>query len=942
MKAVIMAGGEGTRLRPQTSNLPKPMLPLVGRPMMEHIVSLLRRHGITDIVVTVAFLPNAIRSYFGDGSELGVRMAYATEESPLGTAGSVSNAREQLTERFLVISGDVLTDIDLTSVIAFHEKNEAMATIALCAVENPLEFGIVITREDGTIERFLEKPGWGQVFSDTINTGIYVLEPEIFDLIPEGRSVDFSGEVFPAALEAGAPLYGYVAEGYWEDVGTTAAYLKAHEDILDGKVQVDVAGFELRPGVWVGKGSSIDPTVRIDSPSFIGENCTIDRETVLGAYTTLGANTQVEQRAEIQRSVIGENSYLGAGVRVEGAVLGRSCDLRVGARVEPGAVVGEGCLIGAHAEVRSDVKVYPYKVVEAGAQVNASIVWESGGSRTLFGREGVQGIANVDISPELAVRLAKAWASGFEKGSSITASRDTSRVARVLKRALMVGCNSVGVNVNDLELATVPVTRHHVRMRGNRAGLTVRLSPDDPQSVVIRFFDERGIDLSEADQRRVERMYHREEFRRVTAGEIGDIDFSPRTIELYTADIVEAFGLRRDAGREIKLVLDLSYGAASFVMPNLLSKVPADVLSINPYAQTPGMISVDRIVSEARVADAVRTSGADLGAVIDAGGERLTLIDGTGRVLSDDEAVMVFIELSTAAGDTDGVALPVTSSDRAVRLCEARGVDLTLTPLSPSGLLEAAASGGVSFAVGPARRLRVPEVPAGLRCRRGPGAAGVPAGPGPTSVAEVVDATPAMPILHEEVATPLEQKGLIMRTLMEQLAEEGAELVLVDGIKVVSDQGWALVVPDPEDPVTHVWAEGSDLLASESLAAAFVERIRGMLPYSASCGSVGRPVASPPMNIPEELRYSPEHEWVRVDGTRVRVGITDYAQDALGGHRLRRPAGGGQRGRGGWATRRAGVDQVGVGDLRAGRRHRHGRERRAGRRPGADQPGSLR
>src|ERR1700760_3549336 len=211
MKAVIMAGGEGPRLRPQTSNLPKPMLPLVGRPMMEHIVSLLRRHGITDIVVTVAFLPNAIRSYFGDGSELGVSMAYATEESPLGTAGSVGNAREQLTERFLVISGDVLTDIDLSSVIAFHEKNQALATIALSAVENPLEFGIVITREDGTIERFLEKPGWGQVFSDPINTGIYVPEPAIFDRIPEGRSVDFSSEVFPAALEDGQPLYGYVA-----------------------------------------------------------------------------------------------------------------------------------------------------------------------------------------------------------------------------------------------------------------------------------------------------------------------------------------------------------------------------------------------------------------------------------------------------------------------------------------------------------------------------------------------------------------------------------------------------------------------------------------------------------------------------------------------------------------------------------------------------------
>ncbi|HTU37763.1 MAG TPA: sugar phosphate nucleotidyltransferase [Acidimicrobiales bacterium] len=830
MKAVIMAGGEGTRLRPQTSNLPKPMLPLVGRPMMEHIVALLRRHGITEIVVTVAFLPNAIRSYFGDGSELGVQMVYATEESPLGTAGSVRNAREQLTERFLVISGDVLTDIDLTEVIAFHDKNHALATIALSAVENPLEFGIVITREDGTIERFLEKPGWGQVFSDTINTGIYVLEPEILDRIPEGKPVDFSSEVFPEVLEDGEPLYGYVADGYWEDVGTTAAYLQAHEDILDGKVDVDVSGFELRPGIWVGRDSSIDPSVRIDSPAFIGENCTVDRDVVVGAYATIGANTQVAERAELQRSVIGENSYLGPASRVEGAVLGRSCDLRTGSRVEPGAVLGEGCLVGAQAEVRSDVKVYPYKVVEAAAQVNASIVWESGGARTLFGADGVQGIANVDISPELAVRLAKAWASGFEKGSYITASRDTSRVARVLKRALMVGCNSVGVNVTDLELATVPVTQHHVRMRGNRAGMTVRLSPDDPQSVMIRFFDQRGIDLSENAQRRVERMYHREEFRRVTAGDIGDIDFSPRTIELYTADVVEAFGLRPDAGRDVKLVLDLSYGAASFVMPNLLSKVGADVLSINPYAQTPGMISVDRIVSEARVADAVRGSGADLGAVIDAGGERLILIDGTGHVLSDDEAVMVFIDLLWRAGDLDRVALPVTASERTRQICAERNIALTLTPLSPSGLLGTAESDGVSFASDRNGGYVFPTFLPAFDAAAALARLVFLLGRSTTSVAEIVAATPPMPVLRIDVATPLDHKGLIMRTLMEQLAEQGASLELIDGIKVLSDDGWVLVVPDPEDPVTHVWAEGADVAASEALADEYAQRISVIVP----------------------------------------------------------------------------------------------------------------
>jgi mannose-1-phosphate guanylyltransferase/phosphomannomutase len=814
------------------------MLPLVGRPMMEHIISLLRRHGITDIVVTVAFLPNAIRSYFGDGSELGVRMVYATEETPLGTAGSVRNAMDELTERFIVISGDVLTDIDLTSVVAFHEKNDALATIALSAVENPLEFGIVITAEDGSIERFLEKPGWGQVFSDTINTGIYVLEPEIFDSIPEGQAVDFSSEVFPAVLEAGRPIFGYVAEGYWEDVGTTGAYLSAHQDILDGKVAVDISGFELHPGLWLGKGSSVHPSARLEGPAFIGENCTIERGVVVAPYTTIGANTQVAEWAEIERSVIGENAYLGPSVHVEGAVLGRSCDLRRGARCEPGAVVGEGCLIGAHAEVRGDVKVYPGKVVEAGAQVNSSIVWESGGPRALFGTEGVEGIANVDVSPELAVRLAKAWASSLEKGAQITTSRDTSRAARVLKRALMVGCNSVGVNVTDLEVATVPVTRHHIWTRGNQAGLTVRLNPDDPQSVIIRFFDERGIDISGNDQRRIERLYHREEFRRVTAGDIGDIDFSPRAIENYTADVVEAFGVQRSVGRDMKLVLDLSYGAASFIMPNLLSKVGADVLSINPYAQTPGMLSIDRAASEARVADTVRSSGADLGAVIDPGGDRLTLIDGSGHVLSDDQAIMVFLDLMTAGGQGEHtgerssgarVVLPVTASARATELCRSRGVEVVPAVLSPSGLMEAAASGGVAFAADRRGGYIFPRFLPAFDAAAGLVELIALLGAFAESLTDVVARVPDMPIEHMVVPTPFEQKGLVMRVLMEQLVEEGAELELLDGIKVHHANGWSLVVPDPEEPVTHVWAEGSDRDASQALAGALGARVEATL-----------------------------------------------------------------------------------------------------------------
>jgi mannose-1-phosphate guanylyltransferase/phosphomannomutase len=293
--------------------------------------------------------------------------------------------------------------------------------------------------------------------------------------------------------------------------------------------------------------------------------------------------------------------------------------------------------------------------------------------------------------------------------------------------------------------------------------------------------------------------------------------------------VVEAFDLPNAARRDLKLVLDLSYGAASFVMPNLLSKVKADVLSINPYAQTPGMISVDPVESAARVVRSVRGSGADLGAVIDAGGEHLTLVDGTGRILTDDEALMVFLDLITAGDEPVRVALPATVSFRAYRLCAERGVEVITTALSSSRLMEAAASGGVAYAADQDGGFIFPDFLPSFD-----GAAALVnlialLGRSGESLAQVVARVPDLPIMRTEVETPFEQKGLVMRTLMEQLAEEDSELVLIDGIKVLSPTGWVLVVPDPEEPTTHVWAEGADLADSERLSSGYVERLRLML-----------------------------------------------------------------------------------------------------------------
>jgi mannose-1-phosphate guanylyltransferase/phosphomannomutase len=529
----------------------------------------------------------------------------------------------------------------------------------------------------------------------------------------------------------------------------------------------------------------------------------------------------------VQQSVVNENSYIGAGARVEGAAVGRACDLRQGARVEPGAVLGEGCFVGANAELKAGVKVYPFKTVETGAMVNSSIVWESGGSRLLFGRNGVQGIANVDISPELALRLSMAWASTLEKGSVITASRDTSRIARVLKRAIMVGCNAAGVTVQDLEVATVPVTRHHARISGSQGAVTVRLLADDPQSVVIRFFDRQGIDLPESGQRKVERLYHREEFRRVLANEMGDISFPVREVEQYTADLVDTVDLShaRDAG--MKLVLDVSFGTASFVMPNLLSKLGADVLVVNPYAQTGSAMSVDRAASAERVADLVRAAGAHLGAVIDQDCETLTIVDDEGRVLSDDQALLLLLRLVIDTDPDARVALPVAAPAAAERMCREADVPLVWTKLSSTNLMETAAQGGVTFAASQSGGFLFPRfIPAYDAAATLVELVSLLSVTGQT-LSKLVQQLPPVHIVHESVVTPWEQKGMLMRTLVEQLGDR--DLVLVDGVKAPEGDGWVLTVPDPEEPVTHVWAEGPSEASARALAQQYGVRLRQLL-----------------------------------------------------------------------------------------------------------------
>lgn len=829
-----MAGGEGTRLRPLTANTPKPLLPVVNRPIMEHVLRLLRRHGFTETVVTVQFLASLIRNYFGDGEDFGMSLQYATEEAPLGTAGSVKNAAEALTEStFVVVSGDALTDIDLEKLVAYHQENGALATVCLVRVPNPLEFGITIVGDDGRIQRFLEKPSWGQVFSDTVNTGIYVLEPEILDHVAAGEVVDWSSDVFPKLLDAGAPLYGYVAEGYWEDVGTHESYLKVHADVLNGNTGIEIDGFEVAPGVWVGEDAEVDPDATLRGPLYIGDYAKVEQGVELRDGTVLGSNVIVKEGAFLHRAIVQDNAFIGGQTNLRGCVIGKNTDIMRGARVEEGSIIGDECLIEEEAYVSSGVKVFPFKTIEAGAVVNTSVVWESRGHRGLFGTRGVSGLINVEITPELSVRLASAYASTLRKGDTVTLSRDHSRAARTLKRAVISALNAGGIDVRDLELSPVPVARFETSRTDATGGIVIRTSPGDPQSVDIVFLDGQGADLSAAAQRKLERLFSRQEFRRAFPGEIAELTYPPRTIELYVQELLSCVDISGVREADLKVVIDCAGGAASIVLPQLLGNCGVGVLTVNNGLDEamPTETLANRMRDLERLSALVASSRAAFGVRFDPVGERISLVDERGALVPDERALLVVMDLVAAELGQGSVALPITTTRVAEQICRAHGMQVRWTATSASALTEAtredvvlAADGRGGFVI-PGFSRSVDGIAAFLRL------IGLVARANMT-VSEIDARIPRTHLLRRAVPTPWATKGQVMRTVLESVGDR--EVDTTDGLRMIlGDDRWVLVLPDPAEPVTHILAEAPDDDAVQDLLDDWAEVVESAAPAEA-------------------------------------------------------------------------------------------------------------
>ena len=807
MKAVVMAGGEGTRLRPLTSNQPKPMVPIVGKPCMEHIIELLKEHGFEDIVVTVAFMPQAIRGYFADGEAHGVQIRYSVEDSPAGTAGSVKLAEEALAETFLVISGDALCDIDLGALVRFHKEKGALVTIGLKSVDNPLEFGIVVTDEDGRIERFLEKPSWGQVFTDTINTGIYVLEPEVLRHVPTDRPYDFSKELFPLLLEMGRPLYGYVADGYWQDIGNLDQFRQANFDALDERVRLNVAGIRLRGNVWVGEGVDLEDFEVIEGPAFIGNHCRIDSGASVGPYSVLSNGVMLRDHARTARSVVDASTHIGRRSLVEGAVVGRACDIRAHARIQEGAAIGDNCTIGEQSLVMPGIRIYPFKEVESGAVVDRNLIWESRLSSRLFGRDAIAGLINVDLTPETALRIGIALGTALDRGARVATSRAAPPACRLLKRAVLSGIISTGVDVSDLQVMPAAVTRHLVKTEGLAAGVHVRPRMTDHEVIEIQIFEAPGIQATPELIKEMEKNFFRQEYRRAPWDQVGQIVFPSRAVQAYVEDLLSTIDTDAIRLRGFRIVVDYSESAASLVLPMVLGALGVEAVSAHPYTGETTPRAATRL-SEAvgHTKRLVAAVGADFGVVLDESGERIYLVDDRAREVAVEQELLLFLSLLTSNGQHGKLAFPTTVTSLVDRLVEGTKLEVTRTAASLGALTRAAAGDGVVFAGSVGGGFVFPDF--------------LPAYDGVASlckllellapvrkpVSELVAELPESKVVHRQVRCPWGRKGAVMRILTERT--KGKKVETLDGIKVYESGGWVQVLPDPDEPVVHLYAEG--------------------------------------------------------------------------------------------------------------------------------------
>ena len=812
MRAVLMAGGSGTRLRPLTCDLPKPMVPVLNRPIAEHIVNLLKRHGITEIIATLYYLPDVMRDYFQDGSDFGVQMTYAVEEDqPLGTAGCVKNIAELLDDTFIVISGDSITDFDLTAAIRFHKERKSKATLVLTRVPNPIEFGVVIVDEQQQIRRFLEKPSTSEIFSDTVNTGTYILEPEVLDYLPANQESDFSKDFFPLLLEKGEPMYGYIADDYWCDVGHLDAYREAQYDALERKVKLDFAYEEKSPSVWIGQNTYIDPSAEIEAPVLIGNNCRIGPRVRIEAGTVIGDNVTIGSDADLKRPIIWNGAIIGDETHLRACAIARGTRADRRAHILEGAVVGSLSTVGEEAQISPGVRVWPSKKIESGATLNINLIWGNTAKRNLFSQRGVVGLANIDITPEFAVKLGAAYGSTLKPGSHVTVSRDQRSISRMVSRSLISGLMSVGVHVQNLEATAIPVARTVVPSMSVVGGIHVRLHPDRPDQILIEFFDDKGINISKGKEKKIEGAYFKEDLRRAQIHEIGNVIYPSQVLDAYSTAFERHLSIESIHNSNSRVVIDYAYAVSGAVLPQLLGKFGCDAVVLNASLSQTAPTASDREELLSQLGHVVEALKATFGVQVSANGEQLILVDEAGSQIRGEVLTALMTHMILTAHPRSTIVVPVYTSSAVEQIARRHDGRVIRTKASPTALMEAChtnanvvlgGSGDMGFIFpqlhpGFDAMFCIAKLIEMLNIQN-------------RSLAQIRAELPRVSHRAQTVRCPWTVKGALMRHLVETHAADHLELI--DGVKVINphNDSWVLILPDAGEPLVHIYANSDD------------------------------------------------------------------------------------------------------------------------------------
>ena len=632
--------------------------------------------------------------------------------------------------------------------------------------------------------------------------------------IPDDRPYDWSKELFPLLLEMGRPLYGYTMDGYWQDIGNLDQFRQANFDALDESVKLNVPGIRLRGNVWIGEGVELDELEGVEGPAFVGNYCRISPGATVGPYSVLANSVTLRERARTFRSIVDASTYIGRSALIEGAIVGRSCDIRSHVHVHEGVAIGDEVTLGAQSVVMPSVRIYPYKEVESGAQIHESLIWESRASSRLFGVDGVSGLVNVDLTPETAVRLAAALGTAIKRGDRVVASRESHSACRMIKRAMISGLNSTGVDVADLRVLPAAVSRHLLKTHAYDAGFHVGVSHSNPEVVAIRFFEQPGITLTPALQKEIEKSFTRQELRRAGFDEVGQVSYPARVRESYAQDLLSQLDADAIRRRRFRIVVDYNYSSASYVLPLLFGPLGVEAVTAHGFASERSMGASELHESIGEAKRLVSAIGGELGVVLDRAGERLWLIDERGREIPVEQTLLLFLRLLRETVRDGTAAFPVTVTRLVDEILEGSGLDVVRTQNSLAALTAAAAEEGVVFAGALGGGYVFPEfLPAydavASLCKLLELLA-----PLDRPLSELVADLPASTLVHRQLACPWALKGLVMRVLNERLA--GRELDLTDGIKLFDERGWVQVLPDPDEPVIHLYAEGdTDELSNE-------------------------------------------------------------------------------------------------------------------------------